>query len=97
MSSVGFIPAAREPVNELEELRKAHKELASLIANLEVADGALKIFNLGITAEYIKLAKWHAQQVQKSIEKVGQTKPGAKRIHSEKKFRETRHKRDNSR
>jgi len=98
MSSVGFTPPAPEPVNELQELRDAYKHLHDLLENLEVAEGALKILNFGIAAQYVTAAKWHAGEAQKAIEKIGQTKPEAKLKPKENKaFQNTRRVRDHSR
>lgn len=78
MSSIRLVRDSPEPVNELKELRAAYRELTTLLNNLEVAEGALKILNLNITAQHIKSAKWNAEQAMKAIERVGQNEAGRK-------------------
>ena len=45
-----------------------------LLKNLSNAEACLKNFDLKLTGDHIKVAKWNVEQVKKAIKEVGQVK-----------------------
>jgi len=75
MSSIGFSPQSD---NEIEQLRKAYRSLNGLLKNLTNAEACLKNLDLKLTGDHLKVVRWNAEQAQKAIAAVGQSKLGSK-------------------
>jgi hypothetical protein len=69
--AVGFLP---EPINEVEELRKAYGSLNDIARNLKDALSHLHKCDLNTLGACLRAAQWHTEQAKKSIEKAGQEK-----------------------
>lgn len=71
MSAIGF---TRPRSNEIEQLRKAYRSINDLLKNLGNAEPCLKNLDLKMTGDHLKVVRWNAEQAQRAIAVVGQSK-----------------------
>ena len=69
--AVGFRP---EPVDEVEELRKAYSSLKDIARNLRDALRHLDNGDLNTLRACLTTAQWHTEQAKKSITAAGHAK-----------------------